>query len=300
MQMADPGETTMTQFERSGAFAGRCILITGGSRGIAAAIALGLAEQGADVCVSHSEKHDAVAGFAGSAQKFADGISAGGGRAVAIDRDMGEPGAGRELAGEAVQALGKIDSLVLSASVQIEKPLSEQSNADLELQYRMNLTANIELLNAFLPSMADRGFGRVLAIGSAQEILPSPRMPVYAMTKAALSNLILNLAREYAPKGVTLNTLSPGLIATDRNTARRADPAAWAQIQETANPMRRAGTAQEIAPSALHLLSEKAGFITGANLFATGGAHIGRANSAVSRTGDETRGQETMSATKLT
>lgn len=204
---------------------------------------------------------------------------------------MGQPRAGQALADEAVRVLGQIDSLVLSASVQIEKPLSEQSNADLELQYRMNLTANIELLNALLPSMADRGFGRVLAIGSAQEILPSPRMPVYAMTKAALSNLILNLAREYAPKGVTLNTLSPGLIATDRNTARRTDPAAWAQIQQNANPMHRAGSAQEIAPSALHLLSEEASFITGANLFATGGAHLGRANSAVSDVSDETGGQ---------
>tara|TARA_B110001450_G_scaffold253323_1_gene276558 strand:- start:5466 stop:6335 length:870 start_codon:yes stop_codon:yes gene_type:complete len=262
------------------AFAGRTILITGGTRGIAAQIALDLVAQGASVCVSHSEKHDAQAGFAGSAKTFVEGINAQGGHAVAIDQDMGTPDAGTALAQKAIALCGAIDSLVLSASIQIEKPLAQQTNADIELQYRINLTSNIELLNAFLPAMAEADFGRVLAIGSVQETVPSPNMPIYAMTKAAMANLFSNIAREYAPQGVTFNTLSPGLIETDRNTAKRDDPERWAAMQHGANPMSRAGTPSETSPSAIHLLSEQASFITGANLVVSGGAHLGRANPA--------------------
>jgi NAD(P)-dependent dehydrogenase (short-subunit alcohol dehydrogenase family) len=128
--------------------------------------------------------------------------------------------------------------------------------------------------------MAEAGFGRVLAIGSVQETVPSPNMPIYAMTKAAMANLFSNIAREYAPQGVTFNTLSPGLIETDRNTAKRDDPKRWVTIQQGANPMSRAGTPSETSPSAVHLLSEQASFITGANLVVSGGAHLGRANPA--------------------
>lgn len=283
----------MKQIDPKPAFAGRTILITGGTRGIAAQIALDLVAQGATVCVSHSEKHDAHAGFAGSAQTFVDDINAQGGHAVVIDQDMAAPGAGTILAQKAIDLCGAIDSLVLSASIQIEKPLHQQTKADIELQFSINLTANIELLNALLPTMAEAGFGRVLAIGSVQETVPSPNMPIYAMTKAAMVNLFSNIAREYAPLGVTFNTLSPGLIETDRNTAKRNDPELWASMQKGANPMARAGTPSETSPSAIHLLSEQASFITGANLFVSGGAHLGRVNSAESARHSQSRRPDT-------
>ncbi len=295
MQMVNEVKMTEGGAQTSVSFSCRRVLITGGSRGIAAEIACVLAANGAAVCFSHSAKHDASAGFSDAARHLVEDVSAAGGHAVAIELDMSEPGAGSALAVGATEALGQIDGLVLSASVQIEKPLAKQSDVELELQYRMNLTANIELLNALLPSMAEKRFGRVLAIGSVQEVVPSPRMPVYAMTKAALSNLLVNLAREYASNGVTLNVLSPGLIETGRNAERRADPVAWAQFQRNANPMARAGTPQEIAHAALFLLSEGASFVTGANLFASGGGHIGCANTAsentpINRNGERSKG----------
>lgn len=268
----------MQQTEPKKAFTGRTVLITGGTRGIAAQIALDLVAQGASVCVSHSEKHDALAGFAGSAREFVEGIKRKGGQSVAIDQDMGAMDAGKILAQKAIDLSGTIDSLVLSASIQVEKPLAEQTNADIDLQYRINLNSNIELLNALLPAMVEAGFGRILAIGSVQATVPSPNMPIYAMTKAAMINLFSNIAREHAPRGVTFNTLSPGLIETDRNTAKRDEPERWAAMQHGANPMSRAGTPREISPSALHLLSKDSSFITGANLVVSGGAHLGRAN----------------------
>lgn len=248
----------MQPVDQQTSFEGRKILITGGTRGIAGQIALDLAVRGAVVCVSHSEKHDDAAGFGGSAAEFVDLARQYGGQANAIDQDMTEANAGGVLAEKAQALCGTIDSLVLSASIQIEKPLTEQTVADIELQYRINLTSNIELLNACLPSMVEANFGRILAIGSVQETVPSPKMPIYAMTKAAMVNLFSNISRQYAPHSVTFNTLSPGLIATDRNTSKRTDTELWATMQQGANPMSRAGTIEEVSPSAIHLLSREA------------------------------------------
>lgn len=258
-------------------FAGRRVLITGGTRGIAGQIAQELVDQGASVCLSHSETHDAAAGFAGSAARFAQvlrGRAAPEAQVETVDQDMSLPEAGAHLAAQAATRFGTIDSLVLSASVQIEKPLPQQTTADLELQYRVNLTSNIEVINAVLPVMVKASFGRVLAISSVQDTAPVPAMPVYAMTKAAMVNLFSSLARSHAQDGITFNTLSPGLIATDRNQHKQHDTELWSSMEAGANPMARAGTPEEVSPSALHLLSQQASFITGAHLAITGGAHL--------------------------
>ena len=122
--------------------------------------------------------------------------------------------------------------------------------------------------------MAQRGWGRVLSIGSVNQFRPEPQLAVYAALKAAQANLIGNLAKQYARSGVTFNTLSPGLVATERNRWRRQDPDSWAEVQRTANPMGRAGTPDEMVGPALLLCSEGSAFITGVDLLATGGAHL--------------------------
>jgi NAD(P)-dependent dehydrogenase (short-subunit alcohol dehydrogenase family) len=122
--------------------------------------------------------------------------------------------------------------------------------------------------------MKQRTYGRIVTIGSVQEIAPSPEMPVYAATKAAQANLVRNLAVQFAPHGVTINDLAPGLVETDRNAFRRRDPAEWASSVRVANPMGRAGMPEEIAGAALYLCSDAASFVTGATLYVTGGAHI--------------------------
>src|SRR5262249_36219880 len=100
-------------------------------------------------------------------------------------------------------------------------------------------------------------------------------LSVYAALKSAQHNLAINLAREYAPYGITINTLSPGLIATERNKQRREDEAAWRAIEAASCPMRRAGRPSEMAGAALLLCSEAGSFITGAVLQAPGGRHLG-------------------------
>jgi NAD(P)-dependent dehydrogenase (short-subunit alcohol dehydrogenase family) len=122
--------------------------------------------------------------------------------------------------------------------------------------------------------MKARGWGRVLTIGSINETRPEGELSIYAALKSAQHNLAINLARQYAPFGVTINNLSPGLIATERNKWRRVDANAWAAIERDSSPMGRAGTPEEMAGAALLLCSEAGSFITGADLQATGGRHL--------------------------
>lgn len=255
-------------------FTDRRVLITGASRGIAAAIAQALGRCGATVGVNFAAQVDADAGFGGEAEKLAKAIDDAGGRAVLLEGDLGQPGAGTKLIADGEAAMGPLDGLVLSASIQVNKRLHQQTSDEVERQLRLNILTNIEMLQAALPAMAERGFGRVLGIGSVQDVAPNADMAVYAMTKAAQKNLIEALAVEYAETGVTLNTLSPGLIATDRNGFRRANPDGWNIAQSSANPMRRAGTPEEMADPALYLLSREAAFTTGTTIYASGGAHI--------------------------
>ena len=268
-------------YRSGGPLDGARVLVTGGSRGIAAAIAVRAGELGALVAINHCSEADRLSGHPGTGESLAGQVNESGGRAVPIDMNLLEKDAGHSVVRAARQALGGIDCLVLSASIQIEKPFEEQTNEDLDQQLALNLRANIAILQATLPQMAENRYGRVLSIGSVQEIAPSVRMPFYTMTKAAMKALIESLAIKYAPLGVTLNTLSPGLIATDRNERHRADAAAWESIQIRANPMGRAGSPAELVPSAIHLLSPDSAFITGTTLYAAGGAHIPSSDRAV-------------------
>ena len=264
-----------------GSLDGARVLVTGGSRGIAAAIALGAAASGAHVAINHCPEADRLAGQSGAGERLVGTMNEIGGRAVSIDMNLLGNDAGRAVVRKARRVLGRIDCLVLSASIQVEKPFVEQTHDDLDRQLLLNLRANIAILQETLPGMAANRYGRVLSIGSVQELAPSVQMPVYTMTKAALKALIEGLALEYAPQGVTLNTLSPGLIATDRNERHRADAENWESIQNRANPMGRAGLPAELVPSAILLLSPESAFITGATLYATGGAHIQNSDRAV-------------------
>jgi NAD(P)-dependent dehydrogenase (short-subunit alcohol dehydrogenase family) len=253
--------------------AGRRILVTGASRGIAAAIAEGLAMAGAQVVVNHSPSADAAAGQADAAEALVKKVSLSGGRIELAPVDLAVAGAGRALA-ETALAGGPVDSVVLSASTQVHVPFLRHASGDVARQVQLNIIANIDLLQALLPAMVEARFGRVLSIGSVQEVAPSPEMPIYSMTKAAMKNLIENLAASYAANGVTFNSLSPGLVRTDRNAFRRTDPGDWARAQALANPIGRAADVQEMVPPALYLLSREAAFVTGATLYATGGGHI--------------------------
>ncbi|HSV19382.1 MAG TPA: SDR family oxidoreductase [Casimicrobiaceae bacterium] len=254
--------------------AGRRALVTGGSVSIGRSIALALADAGADVAIHHAAAADAAFGKPAAAEETAGLIRTRGRRSALIEADFEKPGEARRTVEAASQALGGVDVLVVCASIQYRTPFEEVMAEQMERQIQINFRASVELLQAALPAMKERGWGRVLTIGSVNQTTPEAQLSIYAALKSAQHNLAINLARQYAPFGVTVNNLSPGLIATERNKWRRVDPQDWAAIERGSSPMSRAGTPDEMAGAALLLCSEAGSFITGADLQATGGRHL--------------------------
>jgi NAD(P)-dependent dehydrogenase (short-subunit alcohol dehydrogenase family) len=253
---------------------GRRALVTGGSLSIGRAIVMAFADAGADVAIQFAPAADAALGHAGAAQEFAAFLAGQEVRHALIEADFSVPGEGTRTFRAAEAALGAIDVLVLCASVQQRAAFADVSAEECERQTRVNFHSGFELLQAAVPCMKARGWGRILTIGSVNQTRPDRELPVYAALKSAQHNLGLNLAAQLASSGVTVNNLSPGLVATARNRWRWEDEKGWRAIEFAANPMHRAGTPEEMAGAALLLCSDAGRFITGADLQATGGAHL--------------------------
>jgi NAD(P)-dependent dehydrogenase (short-subunit alcohol dehydrogenase family) len=245
---------------------GRTALVTGARREIGRAIALTLAGAGARLAVHHAgtreEARDAAAVVAA--------ITGAGGSAQAFGQNFIADDAGAHLAA-AVTAWSAVDILVLNASIELPEDWRGVSREHFDRQIAVNLRATLELLQALVPPMAGRGWGRVLTIGSIQQIMPHPAMLVYAGTKAAQQTWSLSLARQYSANGVTVNNLAPGAILTARN---RTQMATEGETIVRSVPAGRLGTPHDLTGAALLLCSEAGRYITGANLFVDGGRHI--------------------------
>jgi NAD(P)-dependent dehydrogenase (short-subunit alcohol dehydrogenase family) len=228
-------------------------------------MALGLARAGASVAV-HGVEPTEVKAVAGE-------IAAIGGRGVALHADIAEPLACRDLVARATQALGPVDILVVNASFEERCDWRVVDHANIARHVAANFRATVDLLQATVPAMAERGWGRVVALGSIQEVKPNPALVVYAALKAAQSNMMVNLARQYAKSGVTLNVIAPGAIATERNRAVLADPQYRARV-EAQIPSGRIGTPDDCVGACLLLCSDAGSYINGQTLFVDGGWHV--------------------------
>jgi 3-oxoacyl-[acyl-carrier protein] reductase len=239
---------------------GKRALVTGGSRGIGAAIALALAENGADVAFTyHSSAH--------KAQALVDSIEASDRRAVAIQADSADPDAITRAVGEAVSALGGLDILVNSAAIGHLGTVAETAIADYQAVMDVNVRAPLLFAKAVAPHLGEGG--RIVTIGSALgERVPFPGITLYAMSKAALTSFTRGLSRELGPKGVTVNLVQPGATDTDSNPAEGAG----ADFQRGLTSLGRYATPREIANAVVFLASPAASVITGATLTADAGA----------------------------
>lgn len=237
-------------------------LITGSSRGIGRAIAIALAGDGFDVILH-------CAGNVAKAEETKAQIEAGGGTAQIIQADLCDLDATRELAARA----GNVDVLVLNASLQIPGKWSEIPADDCMKQIRCNFVSSLLLIQAFAPAMQEKGWGRIITIGSVQERKPHPNMLVYSASKAAQTNMVQSLALQLAEDGVTVNNIAPGVIYTDRNVEALSDPA-YAQKVTATIPVGFYGEPEDCAGMVRLLCSEAGRYITGQSIYIDGGKGV--------------------------
>ena len=242
---------------------GKNALVTGSSQGIGQAIALALAEFGANVVV-HNRKGDE------EAHKVADQIRQTGGKGEVIGVDLLQPDAVEQLFRQAIEPFGMIDILVANASVQLPEEWQTTSADDFDKQVNANWKSTLLMLQRFEPAMTENGWGRILTIGSVQEEKPHPAMIVYAGTKAAVANMVRNLAMQLADKGVTVNNLSPGVIATPR-IEEPTPPVPDRISQRMSIPLGPPGQPDDVAAMTVLLCSNAGRYITGQTIFVDGG-----------------------------
>ena len=245
---------------------GRRALVTGSAQGIGQAIALALAEFGADVmvhCRSGLERANAT-------RREIESLGV---RSGVMAADLADPAAASALLTATREAIGMPDILVLNASVQIRKPWHEVTLEEYRQQADPNFAASLWLIQKFAPAMREQHWGRILTVGSVQQYRPHPDMIVYSAMKAALVNLVRNLAPQLAPGGITINNLAPGVIATGRNEDALGDTAYRAKVLAKI-PAGFAGQPWDCAGLALLLCSEAGRYITGADLPVDGGMSL--------------------------
>lgn len=241
--------------------AGRVALITGSSRGIGFALAEAFAEAGARVVLHGASPASAQAARSGLGERF-PGV-------VALHADLGEPGAARALVQAATARVAAPDIVVHCASIEQRTPWEAIGWAEAEQQLRINLLAGLELFQAAVGPMRERRWGRLIAVGSVQQVKPHPDMLVYAASKCALASVMRNLAVQLAASGITANVLAPGAIATDRTAGVLADPGYAARVVGSI-PLGFVGEPRDCAGAALLLASEAGRYISGETILVDG------------------------------
>lgn len=241
--------------------AGKVALVTGGSRGIGAAVAKRLAADGAKVAITYTKGADAAASVVKK-------IESGGGKAIAIQADASDAGAVKAAVDKTVADLGRLDILVNNAGTAVAKKFEETSLDELNHLIDINIRGVFFTTQAALKHMKDGG--RIISIGSCVgERILTPGLVPYAATKGAVKMFTQGLSREVGARGITVNNVQPGPIDTDLNPASSD----WATPQKAVTALNRYGSVDEVAALVAFVASPEAAYITGANLTVDGGTN---------------------------
>src|SRR6266576_3093966 len=241
--------------------AGKVALITGGSRGIGAAIAKRLADDGADVAITYAKGIDAAA-------SVLKDIKRAGRKAIAIQADATDAAAVEAAVEETVATFGRLDILVNNAGTAIPKKFEETTIEEMDRVIDINVRGVFVATQAALKHM--KSGGRIIMIGSAVgERVAAPGLVPYAATKGAVKIFTQGLSREVGSRGITVNNVQPGPIDTELNPAAGD----WAVPQKAATALNRYGHVDEIAAMVAFVAGPESSYITGANLTVDGGTN---------------------------
>ena len=245
-------------------FEGKVALVTGGCRGIGAAITECLADAGAHVAAGYSRDKEAAEGLAASLRSR--------GRSVSVHQgNVQEPEACTRVVQEVLDRQGHVDFLINNAGINLDKTVRKMSVEDWHAVLRVNLSGGFYMVKAVLDHMTARGSGRIVNISSVIGQMGNIGQANYAASKSGLIGFTKSLALEVARKGVTVNCVAPGFIETEMlaSIAGNLLETIIARI-----PLGRLGQASEVARVVRFLLEEEAGYITGAVLTVNGGLEM--------------------------
>jgi NAD(P)-dependent dehydrogenase (short-subunit alcohol dehydrogenase family) len=248
---------------------GRTAVVIGGTSGIGHALALGLAEAGADV-IPTSRRSDLVA-------QTASEIEALGRRSLRCPSDVQDRSSLEQVLTEGVEAFGKVDILINCAGRTKRAPTLDFAEADWNAILETNLTGTLRAAQVFGRHMLERGYGRIIHIASIASFVALYEVAAYAASKAAVASLTKSLALEWGPRGVCVNAIAPGVFPTDLNRSLLAGTARGNEFLSRI-PMKRFGDVNELCGAAIFLASEAASYVNGEVLVVDGGFLAGGVN----------------------
>jgi NAD(P)-dependent dehydrogenase (short-subunit alcohol dehydrogenase family) len=240
---------------------GRVAAVVGGTSGIGRAIALGLADAGADVVASGRRQTvvDDVAGV----------IEQKGRRTLRVPCDVGDGTSLEHMRDACLTAFGHVDIMVAAAGVTKRTPSLDVSDEEWHRIVETNLSGVFRACRVFGAPMLEQGYGRIISIASLTSFVGMMEVAAYTASKAGVAGLTRALAVEWAPRGVTVNAIAPGVFETDLNRAILAGPRGQELLMRT--PMRRFGLVEELIGAAVFLASDASAFVTGQLIAVDGG-----------------------------
>ena len=239
-------------------FKGKKVLITGSTQGIGLEIARQFSQCGAVVFINGAASEEKINNVVKSISNSRPALC-----------DLSNPDCAEIL----YEITGDIDILILNASIQYRKAWDEISDEEFDRQIAVNFKSSLKLIQKYVPYMKEQKWGRVVTVGSVQQAKPHKDMLVYAATKAAQNNMVMNLAKQLAAFNITVNNVAPGVIETSRNFDALADEE-YVKTVLAGIPCGHTGESKDCAGIMLLLCSDEGKYITGENIFIDGGMKL--------------------------
>jgi len=260
------------QFDLSG----RVAVITGASRGLGQYLGRALANAGADLVITSRNAPDL--------KEFQNEIETLGRRVLALELDVRDESSIREMAPRAIEHFGTVDILVNNAGCNVRKPAVDVTWSDWNLVLDTNLRGSFFVAQTFAPHMIERGYGRIINIGSVTSVFGYAGIGPYCASRGGIKQLTMSLADEWGVNGITVNCLAPGWFKTAQNAALYENDA-WVEYLKDRIPLKRPGEPNDLNGAIVFLASEASAYITGQTLLVDGGISTGATKATLGREG---------------